>query len=92
VVAAQPAEVVAAQPAELVAAPLASALIRATHVEIHAMQSDRLVMRNMHHAQQSTPSAVAHQRANTWGPARHALINTDLVDHRLKAVRQYVSC
>ncbi len=62
------------------------------HVVIRATQSDHLVMRNMHHAQQLTPSAVAHQRANTRGRARHAQINTDLVDHRLRVVRQYVSC
>jgi hypothetical protein len=84
--------VVAAQPAEVVAAQQLSALIRATHVEIPAMQSDRLVMRNTHRAQQSTPSAVAHRHANTLDHAHHAQINTDLVDHRLKAVRQYVSC
>jgi hypothetical protein len=32
--------------------PEIGALIRVTHVVIHAMQSDHLVMRNMHHAQQ----------------------------------------
>jgi hypothetical protein len=62
------------------------------HVEIHAMQSDQLVMRNTHHVQQSTPSAVVHQHVQTLGLARHDQINTDLVVHRLKVVKQCVSC
>jgi hypothetical protein len=62
------------------------------HVEIHAMQSDHHVMRNTHHVQQSTPSAVVHRHAKILGRAHHGQINTDLVDHRLKAVKQCVSC
>jgi hypothetical protein len=62
------------------------------HVEIHAMQSDQLVMRNTHHVQQSTPSAVVHQLVKTPDRVHHDLINTDLVVHRLKVVKQCVSC
>jgi hypothetical protein len=92
VVAAQQAEMVAAQQAEMVAALQASALIRATHGEIRAMQSDHLVMRSMHRAQQSIPSAVVHRHVKILGLARHGQINTDLVDRKLKVVKQYVSC
>jgi hypothetical protein len=56
------------------------------------MQSDHLVMRSMHRAQQSTPSAVVHQHVKILGLARHGQINTDLVDRKLKVVKQYVSC
>jgi hypothetical protein len=62
------------------------------HVEIPAMQSGRLVMRNTHHVQQSTPNAVVHRHVKTLGRARHDQINTDWVDRRLKVVKQCVSC